>query len=94
MNKLGHEISLVKERFDAGETTWTPVSDEFVDHFLGCVPPIYFNGGFACGEAYDHTDRGVLYYCVVKNFSRICTIADAVKFAKRRENHAQAQLSM
>ena len=82
---LGDEIALVKERYDGGETTWTPVGDEFVDNFLGAVPPIYFDGGFACGEEYDWRAGGKTYFCVVDNMARICTIQDAKDFAARRK---------
>lgn len=76
---LYDEILRVKSELASDK--WTPVSQGFVDHFLGAVPPIYFKGGFACGEAYDDTELGVRYFCLVDNFCRICTIADAVRFA-------------
>lgn len=82
--RLYDEIQIIKELYVASKSTWTKVSDEFVDHFLGVVPPIYFCGGFACGEEYSIDAFGdTLYFCIVQNHCRICTIFEAESFAKK-----------
>lgn len=58
------------------------VSEETYYHFLEAVPPIYFNRGFACGEAYSHNSHGTpVYYCFMDDvrgcFGVLETIAGA-----------------
>lgn len=66
----------------------TLVSEETYYHFLEAVPPVYFNGGFACGEAYSHNSLGVpVYYCFTsrdgKEYGILSTIGEAkLKFAQ------------
>lgn len=59
--------------------TWTETTEEHYYEALEAVPPIYFRGGFAMGEA--HSGGGTIYYAfsVVdgRYFARLLSLAEA-----------------
>ena len=36
---------------------FTAVDNKIYDHFLECLPPFYFSGGFAVSEAYSYDEK-------------------------------------
>lgn len=61
----------------AGRSTWIEVSEEFNEHSLNVLPPIYVRGGFFVSEPADHDPDGVAIYalnvkCAGRFFMREC----------------------
>lgn len=75
-------MSIIKDN-DLNTTDWRPIKQSDADSLLGAVPPIYFQGGFACGETYSHDSDGVpLYICIVQGMARICSVDVAIKYGE------------
>lgn len=75
---------------------WFAVEQPFIDGFLGAVPPIYFSGGFACGEPFDSNEQGIpTFFCFVNGWCKITTIKNAIEYAiadKEETNKKSARI--
>lgn len=59
MKDFKEKVDLIKDN----PNKLIPVSEEFAEYFLGCVPPVRFNGNrFLNGEPYTHNKRGEAVY--------------------------------
>lgn len=84
----GSKYTCCHEDFIHKRSVWREIDQEAADEVLCVLPPIYFVGGFAMSEPFDHTAAGVpLYYCVIrskngKHFMKIATVEAAQVAAK------------
>ena len=64
-----------KELYKKGDKSWTPVSQQFSDDMLGCVPPIYVGNAFGVGEEYDHDAHGRPVFLFIRPNPPRCRLA-------------------
>jgi hypothetical protein len=51
----------LKRDFHANAPHWREITETQYYEALGCLPPIYRQGGWMMGEPYIHTQRGAVY---------------------------------
>lgn len=69
LEKLQWEIwtrimDAAKADLKSADPAWRPCPESLSYYMLEVVPPEYFRGGFACGEAFSHSSEGYpIYLC-------------------------------
>jgi len=75
----------MRRRFDAGDRSWIPTTEEMYHEMLNVLPPAYWRGGvFAVGEPWRHTgDNRPIFACFRASHgahsARYATLAEVIQ---------------